>query len=159
AKEADAFINAQIDKMTKARDDWEAKNPIKEADAAKAKEQKEQRAKVRARLVDVMRLTLTLTAITGFTQGKAFDLAEEWLTKRATPLLDKLPEEVRKASQIAFSRDSGTLKMEQARKLKEGSPERQKLTDAAIADYDAVLKEIPGDLVAGNNLAWLLVKE
>ena len=60
---------------------------------------------------------------------------------------------------IAYKITRANLCMEQGRELKEGSPARSKLMEQAIQDYEAVYKERPGDLLAGNNLAWLLVKE
>jgi hypothetical protein len=92
-------------------------------------------------------------------QAKAFDAAEKWLAERAVPLIDKLPEAARKENLLSLRLIRGTLYLEQGRRLRVGSPERRQLMDQSIAEYDAIWQTVPGHFVAGNNLAWLLVKE
>jgi tetratricopeptide (TPR) repeat protein len=159
AKQADAFIRDAVEKVRHARDEWEAKNPITETDKDKAKALAEQRARDRAETIEVMELTLTLQFIGELQRGGAFAEAEKWLNARALPLVEKLPEELRKRNRLALKLVRASLYLEQGRQLKEKSPERAKYMDLAIQEYDDVYKEEPGNLVAGNNLAWLLVKE
>jgi hypothetical protein len=158
-KEAEAFIKDQLAKAKAAREEWEAKNPITEKDPAKAKELADQRAKDRQTILDGLEQTLTLQMVGVFQEAKAFAEAERWLDQRAAPLLDKVAEEAKKHNRIALKMVRASILMSRGREQKEGSPERARLMDLALKEYDDVYKEQPGDLVSGNNLAWLLVKE
>jgi tetratricopeptide (TPR) repeat protein len=157
-KVADAYIKEQVAMGKAAREEWEAKNPITEKDPEKAKEEADKRAKERQMLPDVLELTLTLQLVGIFQEAKAFAEAEKWLD-RAGPQLAKLPEEAQKRNRISLKMVKGSILMSRGRALPEKDPERKKLMDAAIQEFDDVYKEQPGDLIAGNNLAWLLVKE
>jgi predicted Zn-dependent protease len=155
-KEADAFIKEQVKKARDAREEWERNNPIKDKD--KEKEETEQRAKAKAELLNAVELALAMQVVGAFQEAKEYKEAETWL-ERSEPLIKKLPEAARKENRIAFQLLRGGLYLGQAKKYKEKSPERAKLMDQAIAEYDAVWKAVPGHVIAGNNLAWLLVKE
>jgi tetratricopeptide (TPR) repeat protein len=158
-KLADGFIKTAVQRTRGARDEFEAKNPITEKNPEKAKEQAERRAKDYANLLDTVELAFTMRFAAAFQQAKSYAEAEKWLTQRAMPLVDKLPEDARKVERTGLRLVQATLYLEQGRLLKEGSPERAKFMDQAIQVYDDIYKEYPGHLVAGNNLAWLLVKE
>jgi len=158
-KEADIFIKEQLKKAGEAMDEAERKNPIKETDKDKIKEETDRRAKLRDQALVLLDLSVTQQVVESLQKGKAYAEAEKWLTSRAEPLLEKLPEETRKGNRIVLQLTRAALNMERGQQLKEGAPERVKLMDLAIADYDAVWKSTPGNLIAGNNLAWLLVKE
>jgi predicted Zn-dependent protease len=158
-KQADAFLKEALEKARIGRQDWEAKNPITEKDPEKAKELAERRAKDRASALNAVELIVALQFASALQQAKRPAEADDWLSKRALPLVEKLPDEQRKAQTYALKLLRASLLLEQGRLLKEKSPERAKLMDQAIQDYDALYKERPGDLVTGNNLAWLLVKE
>jgi hypothetical protein len=159
SKEADAYIKQQVVKAKEARAEWEAKNPIKEKDEAKAKEEADNRAKIREALPGAVELRLSMGFVGVFQQAKAFAEAEKWLTDRAGPLLDKLPEDARKANRLSVVLLHSSIEMSQGRMLDTKDPQRLRLMDQAIKGYDEVYREQPGDLVSGNNLAWLLVKE
>ncbi len=159
SKEAEKFLNVQVAKANAARAEFEAKNPITEKDKDKAKEEAEKRAKSAESAIDSLRLSLTLQFVGIFQQAKAFAEAEKWLDQRAGPLLDKLPESAKKNNRNAVKMVRASILMSRGRLLKANDPERAKLMDQAIKEYDEVYKDLPGDLVSGNNLAWLLVKE
>jgi hypothetical protein len=150
-KAAEVYVKGQLRKAQEAREAWEAKNPIAEKD--------EDRARRRAALLDGLEASLVVDVASAFQQAGAYAEAEKWLSERALPLLDKLPEGTRKGNRVGLKLVRGTLYMEQGRRLKEGSPERAQFMDRAIQEYDEVYREVPGHLVAGNNLAWLLVTE
>jgi tetratricopeptide (TPR) repeat protein len=159
SKAAEDFIKDQVAKAKTAREEWEAKNPITEKDKDKAKEEADNRAKVRESIPDTLRLSMSLQFVTTFQKAKAFAEAERWLDGVAVPLLDKLPEDVKKSNRDSIKMVRASIAMSRGRQLKENDPERARLMDLAIKGYDEVYKDLPGDLISGNNLAWLYVKE
>jgi predicted Zn-dependent protease len=158
SKEAEAYIKDQVAKAKAAREEWEAKNPITEKDKDKAKAEADNRAKERQTFLDDLELTLTLQLVGVFQEAKAFAEAEKWLD-RAGPMLAKLPEEAQRRNRTSLKMVRASILMSRGRLLPEKDPEHARLMDQALKEYDEVYKEQPGDLVSGNNLAWLLVKE
>jgi hypothetical protein len=158
-QEADTFLKEQLQKVRAAAAEAYAKNPIKETDKEKAKAEADRRAKVEADALLVVEMELLLRTVDALQAGKAYAAARKVLEERVAPLIDRLPEAMRKDRRQQFQLARGALCVEEGRGLKEGSPERAKLMDQAIKDYDDVYKARPGHLIAGNNLAWLLVKE
>lgn len=159
SKEADDFLKEQLKKVRDQQEEWGRNNPIKEKDKDKAKEEAERRAKANAERLLVLELVLTRQVAVAFQEAKAYTEAEKWLTQRALPLIDKLPEAARKDNRLTLQLDRGTLYLGLGKQEKEKSPQRAKFMDLAIAEYEAVWQAVPGHLIAGNNLAWLLVKE
>jgi predicted Zn-dependent protease len=153
AREADAFIKGQLSRLRQQLEEADRKSPSKD------KEQAEQRAKMRAEGLDSAELLLTIRMAAAFQEAKAWSEAQKWLVGRVQPLMEKLPESARKSNLASLKLALGTVYLEQGRLLKENSPERAKLMDQAIREYDEVWQAQPGNLVAGNNLAYLLVKE
>jgi predicted Zn-dependent protease len=152
-KEADAFVKGQLARLRQDAEEQDRKNPPKDKDEA------ERRAKARAASLVAVEMLLDREMYAAFQGAKAWPEAEKWLTERIGPLVEKLPEANRKAARLNLKMMLGTAYMEEGRLKKENSPERAKFMDLALRQYDEVWQALPGDLIAGNNLAWLLVKE
>jgi predicted Zn-dependent protease len=157
--EADAFTKLQLQKARAAAQAWETRNPITGKDPDAVKVAAERRARAKAEALDSLEFTLNLGTVGALQQAGACAAAEDLLEHRVQPLIERLPEATRKANQLSFKSLRATLCLEQARQLKEGTAERTSLTERAVQDYRDIYKERPGDPTAGNNLAWLLVKE
>jgi predicted Zn-dependent protease len=152
-KTADAFIQSQMKRLRERMDEEEHKRPTTD------KDELDRRAKARAESLNAAELVLTNQLANAFEQAKAYPQAEKWLTDRLMPLVKKMPESKQKDSMLALNLALGSVYMEQGRQLPENAPQRRELMAKAIQLYDEVWQAMPGSLVAGNNLAWLLVKE
>ncbi len=159
SKEAEAFIKSEVARAKAAREEWEAKNPITEKDKDKAKAEADERAKVREAVPESVGLTLALGFVGVFEQARAYAEADKWLSEKCMPVLDKLPEDAKKKNHIALTMLRASIAMSRGRQLPPKDPARAALMDRAMKAYDEVYQQVPGDLVSGNNLAYLLVKE
>lgn len=114
-------------------------------------------------LVEADRLAACIIAAS-FVNAKAFAPAEAW-TRRAVELAEKLsptdgtgqPSAVRRRALVEVYLLTGELYILRS-KTRQGS-DRAADVEQGIAAYDKVWKLSPGNFVAGNNLAYLLLKE
>jgi TolA-binding protein len=126
-----------------------------QAQPARDDKEKEQRAKDRGIALANAEWTVLMNAIGAFQEAEVFDRAEAWITQRALPHIDKLARDVQKANRDTVQLILGTLYLEQGRKATDKTKKSQLLAQA-IKTYEAVWAESPGNVVAGNNLAWLV---
>src|SRR5262249_52629898 len=93
----------------------------------------------------------------GFLDARVFSPAESVLD-RAVPLAESLPEPVRSSSLYHVQMVRGDLFLARAQQEPK-SGQRAADIDKAIAVYQAANKAAPEQLIAANNLAWLLSEE
>jgi tetratricopeptide (TPR) repeat protein len=149
----EAFLKDQMRRLQENLAEAEKKAP-----APKDEKEKEQRAKAKEDALIVGELSVVRAISGGFHEGRAYADAERWLRERGLPLVEKLPEPARKNNRVGLQMVLGTLYVEQARDEKDKA-KRAALADKAIAIYQQVWKDSPGNVAAGNNLAWLLNEE
>jgi tetratricopeptide (TPR) repeat protein len=94
----------------------------------------------------------------GLLEGEAFGPAEAWLEQRGLPLIEKMPQDLRQDNRIALWLLQGEGYLLDGRRQKDRA-RRAELLDRSIRVYSDIWKASRGNVVAGNNLAMLLLKE
>ncbi len=119
------------------------KQPPKESD-------KEARAKQEEAALAAQELAIRTAVASGYHDARVWDKAEEWY-KSSQPAAEKTAENVRKANAQAVKMQLADVY------LQRGQAEKSKqYTDQAIAIYRVIYEETPSNVIAANNLAWLL---
>jgi tetratricopeptide (TPR) repeat protein len=146
-KMGEAFLHADRARLEKEFDEADRKVP------ARDDKDKAERGKARARGLAARELDGLLALVSGLRGGGALDQAEPFAA-RARGLIDQM------------GRELTGREVEQARLLlglfylDRGQKQKDKASiDQAIALFEAVWRESPGQPTAGNNLAWLLATE
>ncbi len=155
AAEADAlgeqFLAEQLKKAGQNYTEAEAKQPPRD------EKEKQARAAYREQIFAAAELTGVLLISGGLQDGGALVASDAWL-RRGVPLVEKLPEAVRKPNRILLKLLIGNSYLVRGREEK-NKEKRAALIDQAIVEYQAIWDQAKGHKVAGNNLAWLLCRE
>jgi tetratricopeptide (TPR) repeat protein len=118
---------------------------------------KEQRAKEEKEAALIQESTLLLALAGGFQGGEALEQAETW-AQRAKALAEKVSEPNR--ARVLQPVNLLLADINLTRGQGESSPvQRTAALNKAVELYRGIYESAPGDLVSGNNLAWLLDKE
>lgn len=102
-------------------------------------------------------VAIALSVAQGLASGQAFDQAEAW-SQRAVEMARQLPEKPRQEWLLAAELCLGQTYL--LRSQAENWPLlRLQSASKAVEVYRAIYERLPGHLIAGNNLAWLLNQE
>lgn len=95
----------------------------------------------------------------GFLEAKAFDQATEWYNRSLVLADQRTTDKAKKESKALEELLLADMVMQRAMKEAKDSPARKQQMAKAIEMYRKVLDALPGNVIAANNIAWLLAME